>query len=87
VNSLPKTVTRQRRGWFLNPGPSAPESSRLTTRLPSVPCIDLRNCCVKLPVTSHSPVVRVTGFGSFYNSTYKRVLDLLKPGDLRLGRL
>jgi len=42
VNSLPKTVTGQRRGWFLNPGPSAPESSRLTTRLPSVPCIDLR---------------------------------------------
>jgi len=35
VNSLPKTVTRQRRGFDLNPGPSAPESSRLTTRLPS----------------------------------------------------
>jgi len=34
VNSLPKTVTRQRRGCDLNPGPSAPESSRLTTRLP-----------------------------------------------------
>ena len=27
VNSLPKTVTRQRRGCDLNPGPSAPESS------------------------------------------------------------
>ena len=26
VNSLPKTVTRQRRGCDLNPGPSAPES-------------------------------------------------------------
>ena len=35
VNSLPKTVTRQRRDWDLNPGPSAPESSTLTTRLPS----------------------------------------------------
>ena len=34
-NSLPKTVTRQRRGCDLNPGPSAPESSTLTTRLPS----------------------------------------------------
>ena len=34
VNSLPKTVTRQRRGCNLNPGPSAPESSMLTTRLP-----------------------------------------------------
>ena len=35
VNSLPKTVTRQRRGCDLNPGPNAPESSTLTTRLPS----------------------------------------------------
>ena len=31
VNSLPKTVTRQRRGCDSNPGPSAPESSTLTT--------------------------------------------------------
>ena len=37
VNSLPKTVIRQRRGCDLNPGPSAPESSTLTTRLPSHP--------------------------------------------------
>jgi len=35
VNSLPKTVTRQRRGCDLNPGSTAPESSTLTTRLPS----------------------------------------------------
>ena len=35
MNSLPKTVTRQRRGCDLNLGPSAPESSTLTTRLPS----------------------------------------------------
>jgi len=34
---LPKTVTRQRRGCDFNPGPSAPESSTLTTRLPSHP--------------------------------------------------
>ena len=33
VNSLPKTVTRQRRGCDLNPGPTAPESSTLFTRL------------------------------------------------------
>ena len=33
VNSLPKTVTRQRSGCDLNPGPSVPESSTLTTRL------------------------------------------------------
>jgi len=37
VSSLPKTVTRQRRNCDLNPGPSAPESSTLTTRLPSYP--------------------------------------------------
>ena len=36
VNSLRKTVTRQRRDCDLNPGPSAPESSTLTTRLPGV---------------------------------------------------
>jgi len=32
VNSLLKTVTRQCRDCDLNPGPSAPESSMLTTR-------------------------------------------------------
>jgi len=37
VNSLPKTVTGQRCGCDLNPGPAAPESSTLTTRLPSHP--------------------------------------------------
>ena len=37
MNSLPKTVTRQRRDCDFNPGPSAPESSTLTTRLPSHP--------------------------------------------------
>ena len=37
VNSLPKTVTRQRRSFNLNPGPSVPESSTLTTRLPNHP--------------------------------------------------
>jgi len=35
VNSLPKTVTRQSCDCDLNPDPSAPESSTLTTRLPS----------------------------------------------------
>jgi len=41
VNSLPKTVTRQRRDCDLNPGPSAPESSTLTTQLPSHPTEDV----------------------------------------------
>ena len=29
----------------------------------------------------------MTGFGSFDNSTCKRVLGLLEPGDLRLGQV
>jgi len=37
VSTLPKTVTRQRRECDLNPGPAAPESSTLTTRLASHP--------------------------------------------------
>ena len=41
VNNLPKTVTRQRRDCDLNSGPSAPESSALTTRLPSHPFVCL----------------------------------------------
>ena len=44
VNNLPKTVTRQRRDCDLNPGPSAPESSTLTTRLPSYAS---ECCCVE----------------------------------------
>jgi len=39
VNSLPKTVTRQRLDCDLNPGSSAPESSTLITRLPGHPSI------------------------------------------------
>ena len=45
VNSLPKTVTRQRRGCDLNPdlnpGPSVPEPTTLTTQLPSHPNLKL----------------------------------------------
>ena len=29
----------------------------------------------------------VTGFGNFDNSTCKRVLDLLEPGDVTLGQV
>ena len=35
MSSLRKTLTRQRRSCDLNPGPTAPVSSTLTTRLPS----------------------------------------------------
>jgi len=37
VKSLPKTVTQQCHDCDLNPGPTAPESSRLTTWLLSDP--------------------------------------------------
>jgi len=55
VNSLPKTVTRQRRGCDLNPGSSAPESNTpdsntLTTRLPSqrvYDCARVDVCCTE----------------------------------------
>ena len=41
MNSLPKTVTRQRRGCNLNTGPSVPESSTLTTRQLSHPSLQV----------------------------------------------
>jgi len=41
VNSLPKTVTRQRCGCDLNPGLTAPESTTLTTPVPSHPKLTL----------------------------------------------
>ena len=58
VNSLPKTVTRQRRGCDLNPGLSAPEFSTLTTRLPSHLCSFVtkyfRSSCVAPPLPAAS---------------------------------
>jgi len=59
VNSLPKTVTRQRRGCDLNPGHSASESCTLTTRLPSHPgCESAENW--QLPSTSTVAIVIIT---------------------------
>jgi len=56
VNSLPKTVTRQRRDCDLNPGPSAPESSTLTTRLPSHPLIYMVYTTIKMVLGLRSVV-------------------------------
>jgi len=47
VNSLPKTVTRQRRDCDLNSGSSVSESSTLTTRLPSHPMTEDRDKWIK----------------------------------------
>ena len=49
MNSLPKTVTRQRREGDLNPGLSVPESSTLTTRLLSHP---VRVCLAVISLTA-----------------------------------
>ena len=59
VNSLPKTVARQRRDCDSNPGPSAPESSTLTTRPPSHPiarhrCVTAMEVWCRLRVRSSS---------------------------------
>ena len=61
MNSLPKTVTRQRRDCNLNLGPSALESSMLTTRLPSHPnglsTLMVHNInTIKTQLKSHYPV-------------------------------
>ena len=39
MNSLPKTVIRERRDCDLNSGPTAAQSSTVTTRLPSQPWV------------------------------------------------
>ena len=54
MNSLPKTVTRQRSDCDLNPRfESAPEFSTLTTRLPSHPI------CYVLPVLWMTPCLYI----------------------------
>jgi len=55
VNSLPKTVTWQRRNCDLNPGPFVPESSMLTIRLLSHP-ICWYHCCFR---TTHVTEYRI----------------------------
>jgi len=68
VSSLPKTVIRQRRDCDLNPGPSAPESSMLTTRLPShhrvgfffVPGTKVNDVCLRISGESaHGPASKM----------------------------
>ena len=53
ANSLPKSVPRQRRDCDLNPGPSVPESSTLTSRLPSHPLywVVAENTGLQMPAT------------------------------------
>jgi len=74
VNSLPKTVTRQRRGCNLNTGPSAPESSTLTTRLPS-----------HLTTTTHiiSHIVALLGASLALRKNEETRLDVFEMKGLR----
>jgi len=66
VNSLPKTVTRQRRDCDLNPGPST-----LTTRLPSRPTVRIstrnrKQCRVVAKPTHDSYTFQVFNSGDFH---------------------
>jgi len=53
ANSLPKTVTRQRRDCDLNPGPSAPES---VTRLPSHPPCNCKAAAISTQLGGNHPL-------------------------------
>ena len=66
MSSLPKTVTQQRRDCDLNPGPTAPESSALTTRVPRHP----HPCVVFLAVLVTLPI-RVVSFQFFFQETLR----------------
>ena len=63
VNSLPKTVTRHRHDCDLNPGPSAPESSTLTTQLPSHLIIIMITAVTIIPVKAFAKDYVITGVG------------------------
>ena len=67
VNSLP--VTRQRRGCDLNPGRTAPESSTLTTRLPS------HLISFTFPIIS-SPRFRVGNYPTAFSFRFKKIFCL-----------
>ena len=62
VNSLPKTVTQQRRGCDWNPGLSAPESSTLTTRLPSHPKVTCTLSLYKLRQSAEHSIYHCHNF-------------------------
>jgi len=86
VNSLPKTVTRRRRDCDFNPGPSAPESSMLTTRLPrEEPCIKLR--CRLTPPGECDELIFAAAAMRPYATALPCQLDvvLVRPADWNFG--
>ena len=72
VNTLPKTVTRQRRCCDLNPGPSAPEFSMLTTRLPSHRKIldEIKRSCSVLQQFNSSTIMPIDLVQVYCTSTF-----------------
>ena len=81
VNSLRKTVTRQHRGCDLNPGHSAPESSKLTTRLPSQPAVS--KCFSMAPhIRSHRAPC-----SHFPNKVSLQLWSEQSVGDVRIAQL
>ena len=66
MNSLPKTVTRQRRDCDLNPGRTAPESSTLTTRLAS------HVISYTFPIIS-SPRFRAVDYPTAFRFRFKKI--------------
>ena len=72
VNSLPKTVNRQHCGCDLNPGPSAPESSTLTTWLPSHPKYRYMTimCTYQLHITAVQNTAFLIVLGQNFDSVF-----------------
>ena len=79
VNSLPKSVTRQRHRCDLNSGPSTPESSTLTTRLPYLIVVEskyyrLNSDCATQAVSPamfhlHDKDIALNNFRAFHPKT------------------
>ena len=68
VNSLPMPVTRQHCDCDLNPRPSVPEYSTLTTRLP---CHPFSKCCL----------IKLLLYILFEKLIYILALEMASPGN------
>ena len=80
VNSLPKTVTRQRRDCDLNPGLSAPESSTLTNHSATEPSKSLsRQLNIKRLQRFGSLQYRMTVAQLMNKSDHDLVCELCAP--------
>jgi len=85
VNSLPKTVTRLRRDCDLNTGPSAPESSTLTTRPPSTRTVNI-SAYRQHPVLISVCVVAIADGYFKWRSTVRRAGAAVGPNKTCVAR-